>query len=115
MALSRFRVVGTLNVYDKVFLFKLGDTLKRRFTFIEITTTNGIFDRIADRPERFVSLCDCDETVFKEILEIFRRINSIKSLGVGILKEIIEYGRYVNRNLRRIVAIAANIVPFFEK
>ena len=31
-----YRIIGTLNTFDKHFLFKLSDALKRRFSFIEI-------------------------------------------------------------------------------
>lgn len=113
-ALSRFRVVGTLNVYDKTFLFKLGDALKRRFTFIDITTTPRIIESIAGSPERFISLCEYDKHVLMEILEIFSEINNIKPLGIGILKETMEYSRYYHSENAIDMAVAAKIIPFFE-
>ncbi len=35
-----FRIIGTLNTFDKHFLFKLSDALKRRFAYIEILPPN---------------------------------------------------------------------------
>ena len=59
--LSDFRIIGTLNVYDKTFLFKLGDALKRRFTFIEITTKKDLIENLVSSDEfkkEFISACD---------------------------------------------------------
>ncbi len=47
-----YRIIGTLNTFDKHFLFRLSDALKRRFSFIEILPPS--YDKILEEI-RFVS------------------------------------------------------------
>lgn len=47
-----YRIIGTLNTFDKHFLFRLSDALKRRFSFIEILPPT--YDKIIEEV-RFVS------------------------------------------------------------
>jgi len=47
-----YRIIGTLNTFDKHFLFRLSDALKRRFSFIEILPPT--YDKILEEI-RFIS------------------------------------------------------------
>jgi uncharacterized protein YjgD (DUF1641 family) len=117
--LSDFRIIGTLNVYDKTFLFKLGDALKRRFTFIEITTdpeiTNNLLNSSSDK-ENFLSACDYEgnmETA-NTIINTFSELNKTKPLGIGILKDALQFSSYFPEKEAADISVASLIVPFFE-
>lgn len=122
--LENFRIIGTLNIYDKTFLFKLGDALKRRFTFIEITTNKEILDTLKsdeDFKKCFIRSCGYGEDLnnnalknFDQIIDIFSRINDIKPLGIGILKEALLVSAYPDLEDPVDYSIASLIVPYFE-
>lgn len=116
--LNDFRIIGTLNVYDKTFLFKLGDALKRRFTFIEITTKTELINELGDQnfKEEFIKVCDYegDQTVADLIINVFADLNRIKPLGIGILKEALQFSQYFPVNEAADTTVSSLIVPFFE-
>lgn len=116
--LNDFRIIGTLNVYDKTFLFKLGDALKRRFTFIEITTKPELINELGDLnfKEEFIKVCDYDgdQTVADLIINVFADLNRIKPLGIGILKEVLQFSQYFPVNEAADISVSSLIVPFFE-
>jgi len=116
--LSDFRIIGTLNVYDKTFLFKLGDALKRRFTFIEITTKKDLIEKLASSEEfkkEFMNACDYqgDLDTANTIIDVFSNLNNIKPLGIGILKDSLQFSSNFNENAADL-SISSLIVPFFE-
>lgn len=114
--LNKFRIIGTLNVYDKTFLFKLGDALKRRFTFIEITTKNDLIEdlKVSKRNEFLESFeYTGDSETADIIIEVFGELNKIKPLGIGILKDTLLFTSYYSENSADL-AISSLIVPFFE-
>lgn len=116
--LDKFRIIGTLNVYDKTFLFKLGDALKRRFTFIEITTPNDLMEELKFSEQlksQFLNSFSYQgnaETA-NIIIDVFGELNKIKPLGIGILKDALLFTSYFNENPAD-QSIAALIIPFFE-
>jgi 5-methylcytosine-specific restriction protein B len=116
--LDFFRIIGTLNIYDKTFLFKLGDALRRRFRFIEITTTPEIIEWIDNNFEEFLDIIGYDLSrvdVARELFAIFSKINSIKELGIGILKELLLFSMNFGSKDEAIENAVINILlPFFE-
>ena len=103
--LEFFRVIGTLNSYDKTFLFKLGDALRRRFRFIEITTTDDVLNTIETDLENFLEAAGLPDMkqnmeVVRELLKIFKEVNSVKELGVGVLKDLIQFAGSLQSYLR---------------
>lgn len=116
--LADFRIIGTLNVYDKTFLFKLGDALKRRFTFIEITTEKDLIEKLTSFDEfkkEFIDACDYkgDFNTVNTIIDVFANLNSIKPLGIGILKDSLQFSSYFSENAADL-SVSSLIVPFFE-
>ncbi len=117
--LEKFRVIGTLNVYDKTFLFKLGDALKRRFTFIEITTKQEFLESLRD--ESFMNKLlkiwnyQGDKNTANKIIDIFSRLNEIKPLGIGILKDVLLLSTNFDEMNEAIdLPFSLIIIPFFE-
>jgi len=115
--LDFFRVIGTLNIYDKTFLFKLGDALRRRFTFINVTTDESKLEKIKNNFDIFLKAIkfEGDEEIARELFEIFCKINEIKELGLGILKDLINFSSYYEeKNIAKENSIIHIILPFFE-
>lgn len=117
--LSDFRIIGTLNVYDKTFLFKLGDALKRRFTFIEITTSSELINDLISNPDlknKFIENCNYigDFEIADTLINVFAELNQVKPLGIGILKETLQFSVYFSQDEAADNAVASLIVPFFE-
>ncbi|NJE29993.1 AAA family ATPase [Thermococcus sp. 18S1] len=119
--LEFFRIIGTLNIYDKTFLFKLGDALRRRFRFIEITTTEEIIEYLKQNFNRFLTLIEYNASneerygVAWTLFSIFSEINEIKELGIGILKDLILFSDNFEKPEEAIEeSVISILLPFFE-
>ncbi|MEM2175461.1 MAG: AAA family ATPase, partial [Candidatus Micrarchaeia archaeon] len=115
--LEFFRVIGTLNVYDKTFLFKLGDALRRRFVFINIGTPKEKMNIVKENFETFLKCIDFEgeEKFARRLLSIFERINEKKELGIGILKEFILFSMNYEEEQEAIEkSLIHTILHFFE-
>ena len=96
-----YRIIGTLNTYDKHFLFHLSDALKRRFDFIEVSIPERkefekefeiIKNKAADNEillEQLESLLENNPGIKNELIEIFAFVRTIKQLGTAILISIL--------------------------
>jgi len=115
--LEFFRVIGTLNIYDKTFLFKLGDALRRRFVFINIMMEKEKMEKIKNNFETFLECIgfDGDRNIAQRLLSIFEKINEKKELGIGILKDLISFStNYENENDAIENSLIHIVLPFFE-
>ena len=115
--LEFFRVIGTLNIYDKTFLFKLGDALRRRFVFINIMMGKEKMEKIKNNFETFLECIgfDGNRNVARRLLSIFEKINEKKELGIGILKDLISFStNYEDENDAIENSLIHVILPFFE-
>jgi MoxR-like ATPase len=111
-----FRVIGTMNIYDKTFLFKLGDALRRRFLFVNIGTDEDKINFIETNFDAFLKCIDFKENreIARELFEIFKEVNSIKELGVGILKDLINFSKNYEENEAVEQSLIHILLPFFE-
>jgi MoxR-like ATPase len=111
-----FRVIGTMNIYDKTFLFKLGDALRRRFLFVNIGTDKDKLKFIEANFDSFLKCIDFkgNREIAKELFEIFDKVNDIKELGVGILKDLINFSENYEENEAVEQSLIHILLPFFE-
>jgi len=119
--LDFFRIIGTLNIYDKTFLFKLGDALRRRFRFIEITTTEEVSRSIQRDFNKFLGIIGYDNVdqekqgIAWKLFVIFNEVNRIKELGVGILKDLILFSQNFSDTHNAVEeSVISILLPFFE-
>lgn len=111
-----FRVIGTMNIYDKTFLFKLGDALRRRFLFVNIGTDE---DKLKFIEANFDAFLKCigfkgNRKIAKELFEIFDKVKEIKELGVGILKDLINFSENYEESEAVEQSLIHILLPFFE-
>jgi 5-methylcytosine-specific restriction protein B len=111
-----FRVIGTMNIYDKTFLFKLGDALRRRFLFVNIGTDKDKLKFIEANFDAFLKCIDFkgNRETAKELFEIFDKVNEIKELGVGILKDLINFSENYEESEAVEQSLIHILLPFFE-
>ncbi len=129
--LDFFRVIGTLNIYDKTFLYRMGDALRRRFKFISITTTKEVLSYIEKKFDVFLSVIGLGESesennTYKDAFNLFTEINDIKRLGFGILKEFLRTIHVLlshnddtsnNKEEKKTIiedALITVVIPYFE-
>jgi MoxR-like ATPase len=114
--LEFFRVIGTLNIYDKTFLFKLGDALRRRFLFVNIGTDDEKINFIDANFDAFLKCINFkgNREIAKELFDIFKEINRIKELGVGILKDLINFSGNYEETEAVEQSLIHILLPFFE-
>jgi len=95
-----YRIIGTLNTYDKHFLFHLSDALKRRFDFIEISPPPRelsskeitiVHQKAADNESlqnEIKELIQSNEKTDEKLYEIMAFIRKSKQLGTALLISI---------------------------
>ena len=104
-----YRIIGTLNVHDKHFLFNLSDALKRRFDFVEISIPSrerksqeiAIMRKKAIVGHELINeineLDESNEKTDKKLYEIMSFIRESKQIGTALLismfKDILIYHR----------------------
>jgi MoxR-like ATPase len=109
---SDYRIIGTLNTYDKHFLFQLSDALKRRFDFIEVTIPER---KDYEKEFDIIKIKAADNELLKQELEILLKenmmtkthfieilafIRKIKQLGtaisISILRDLLIFHKMGN-------------------
>ena len=95
-----YRIIGTLNTYDRHFLFHLSDALKRRFDFIEINPPSRknrdreiamIHKKAADEEileKELQKLSKSNEKTDEKLYEIMSFIRRSKQLGTALMISI---------------------------
>jgi MoxR-like ATPase len=134
-----YRIIGTLNTFDKHFLFRLSDALKRRFSFIEILPPT--YDKILEEI-RFVSekaLENYDEikeelkiqnfedlrknpdaySLLTNLYEIMAFVRFSKNLGTAVLISmfrfaLINYLKTKNLDNSLDAAVLTHLLPHLE-
>jgi len=102
-----YRIIGTLNTFDKHFLFRLSDALKRRFSFIEILppTYDKILEEIKFVSEKALEGYDeIKQELSIQNFEDLRRNPDVYSLLTN-LYEIMAFVRF-SKNLGTAVLIS---------
>ncbi|RLE69074.1 MAG: hypothetical protein DRJ43_04535 [Thermoprotei archaeon] len=111
---SDFRVIGTMNTYDRRYLFTLGYALLRRFAVIEVSNPSvEDIRRILMRETE-----NCEEVVDK-IIEFYNGVREYIDLGVALLIDMAKIAKNIyedSRDLGRAVtcAVVSIAVPQFE-
>ena len=134
-----YRIIGTLNTFDKHFLFKLSDALKRRFSFIEILPPeyDEAEEEIRIAAEKSLEGYDDIRTeleihafdnldkngdvyfILKNLHNILTFVRLSKNLGTAVLVSmfrfaIIYYSRTKKRNKCIDCAIITQLIPHLE-
>ena len=110
-----FRVVGTMNTYDRRYLFTLGYALLRRFAVVELTNPS-----ISEIREVLSRHCEA-EGIVEEVVELYEafREDADLELGVSLLIDVAKLAQRftaVEESARKAVDRALRIVvlPQFE-
>jgi len=131
-----YRIIGTLNTFDKHYLFRLSDALKRRFAFVELfppkkdkaemekyyvlkrsldelTHKSSVADAIILDPGNRTIVREKTDSTFLSLLdsayEIMRFIRYAKNLGTAILISMFKFifvDNITNKNLENSLDLA---------
>ncbi|NHO83153.1 AAA family ATPase [Micromonospora sp. CMU55-4] len=87
-----WRIIATMNVFDKTLLFEMSYALMRRFAFVEVpapdTTVN---EKIWQR--ELAGLSDAEATRIARILTELEHLRPIKQLGPAVFKDMAGFAR----------------------
>jgi MoxR-like ATPase len=99
---KRWRVIATMNVFDKSLLFEMSFALMRRFAFIEVPSpAEVVYDQLVDRE----STEEAASLLTKKLLAL----RTIKELGPALFMDI---ARFISR--RRAIAPTSDGELIFE-
>lgn len=101
-----WRILGTMNTFDKNSLFTFSYAFMRRFGFVEITIPTSIEYR--NLINSVTELSDDNKHLLSRLIQYTPR-----ALGPAIINEVIEY-MVITENTSRIEAIIGSVVPQYE-
>lgn len=109
-----WRIIGTMNTYDKASLYKLSYAFMRRFAFIPISVPRKICKELI---ENYLNIWEIEDNGFNNIdlkeglSEIWSLINKYRIIGPAIIEDI---ARYVSGLGEYTSAIILYVLPQFE-
>jgi MoxR-like ATPase len=109
-----WRIVGTMNVFDKSLLFEMSYALMRRFAFIEVPSPQDeVFERLIDRwSEASAPAADLAKSLMG--------VRAVKDVGPAVYRDIARFGRHRFQNEGadvgevRFEAFYSYLLPQFE-
>lgn len=109
-----WRIIGTMNTYDKASLYELSYAFMRRFAFIPISVPRKICKELI---ENYLNIWEIEDKGFNNIdlkeglSEIWSLINKYRIIGPAIIEDI---ARYVSGLEDYTSAIILYVLPQFE-
>lgn len=105
-----WRIIGTMNTFDKTSLYEMSYAFMRRFAFIPVAIPKDIDKYMV---EKFFKLwdIDIDLTECGQIAELWKVINRYRKVGPAIVEDI---GNYVSEGGDYTSAIVIYILPQLE-
>jgi len=108
---SNWRIIGTMNTFDKTSLYDMSYAFMRRFAFIQIGTPNNIDDNLIKQyTERWrIDLVEEDR---KKIVKLWNLINKeYRKIGAAIVKDI---SKHINSGGALGSSLMMYVFPQFE-
>lgn len=109
-----WRIIGTMNTYDKVSLYEMSHAFRRRFAFIPISIPRKIDKELI---ENYLNIWQIEDKSFNNIdlkeglSEIWSLINKYRIIGPAIMEDV---ARYVSELGDYTSAIILYVFPQFE-
>jgi len=91
-----WRIIATMNTFDKASLYEMSYAFMRRFAFIEVDIPNNE-DIDTDLIENYIGCWDdikvknSDSDLVKDIVIIWKHINNTRPIGPALIKDIYAY------------------------
>ncbi|MDO5851179.1 MAG: AAA family ATPase [Methanobacteriaceae archaeon] len=109
---KNWRIIATMNTYDKNSLFDLSYAFMRRFAFI--TVNNPTYDKL----EKLLKIKskNLDEKYQNQIIDLLK-LNQYRKIGFAIFEDIINYVKYrveFNQEFIMEEVVISFIIPQFE-
>jgi len=107
-----WRIIATMNTFDKASLYTMSYAFMRRFAFIEIGIPKNIDNKLV---ENYIDCWDDvkkDDEIIDDVCQLWKCINDIRPIGPAILKDIY---MYLLKNSKDYVgALTLFVYPQFE-
>lgn len=105
-----WRIIGTMNTFDKTSLYEMSYAFMRRFAFIPVAIPKGIDETLV---KDFFDLwkIDLDGIVCGQVAGLWRIINKYRKLGPAIIEDI---GNYIQQGGDFTSALVIYILPQLE-
>lgn len=109
-----WRIIGTMNTYDKASLYEMSHALMRRFAFIPISVPRKIHKELM---ENYLNIWEIEDKSFNNVdlkeglSEIWSLINNYRIIGPATMEDI---ARYVSESGDYTSAIILYVLPQFQ-
>lgn len=110
---KHWRIVVTMNTFDKTSLYEMSYAFMRRFAFVPVSVPKSIDENLL---EEYLKCWEIEKEVvnLSQIAELWRKINDVRKIGPAIIKDIIEYLKYKENEEDYASAIITFVLPQFE-
>lgn len=103
-----WRIIGTMNTFDKTSLYEMSYAFMRRFAFIRVPIPRRIDDNLI---KIFYDLWKIDFYEYDNIAKLWNLVNKFRKIGPAIIEDI---GRFLENNGDYESAISIYILPQLE-
>lgn len=87
-----WRLIGTMNTYDKTSLYQLSYAFMRRFAFIPVSVPDESAidgELIQEYTAQWFEEDSIDDVIAEDVAELWKRINTVRSIGPAIVRDIV--------------------------
>lgn len=85
-----WRLISTMNTYDKTSLYEMSYAFMRRLAFIPIGKPSTLDTKLMEKYTECWDL-DYDENIAKNIIKIWRKVNEYRVIGPSIIEDIYKF------------------------
>jgi len=105
-----WRIIATMNTFDKTSLYEMSYAFMRRFAFIPVSIPQKIDQGLINNYLECWGIEEDDYTA--QVIELWRQINDVRKIGPAIIEDIYKY--LLENENDYISALISYVMPQFE-
>ena len=105
-----WRIIATMNTFDKTSLYEMSYAFMRRFAFVPVSIPQKIDQDLINNYLECWGIKEDDYT--DEVIELWRQINDVRKIGPAIIEDIYKY--LLENKDDYISALISYVMPQFE-
>ena len=105
-----WRIIATMNTFDKTSLYEMSYAFMRRFAFVPVSIPQKINQDLINNYLECWGIEENDYT--SEVIELWQQINNVRKIGPAIIEDIYKY--LLENEDDYISALISYVMPQFE-
>lgn len=106
-----WRIIATMNTFDKTSLYEMSYAFMRRFAFIPVSIPKKIDHDLINNYLECWEIAE-EDNYTSEVIELWRQINNVRKIGPAIIEDIYKY--LLENKDDYISTLISYVIPQFE-